>query len=142
MRKIIITCLAAGLAGASILAADTAEAKCLTAKASINVTIQGKAASMKAAKAIFDEKVKLVEDFAKKQGIKEPEINSLNYSINYNPRYDSYGEDRSGSYRLNGNVQIKMDDEEQALTLTEHLIANKMQAGMNVNSYRRNELCE
>lgn len=109
--------------------------------ANVNVTLQGKENTLKAARDAIDARVASIKAKVKELGIGDAKIQSMSYNIN--PQMDYSHGHPSGvrDYNYSGNVGLRLDDEDKAVKLVEHIIANKMQANFSVSKHRNNNQC-
>ena len=105
---------------------------------SINVQYNFRANSFAEAKKMFDEQNAKVTDFAKKQNVAKFELQNQNYNIYAQPQnYGPDGQPQSFIYQVNGSSAYVMDSADAAFKFAEFLNQNKIQVGMNSNSYRQ-----
>lgn len=105
---------------------------------SINVQYNFRANSFAEAKKMFDEQNAKVTDYAKKQEVAKFELQNQNYNINAQPQnYGPDGQPQNYIYQVNGNSSYVMDNADAAFKFAEYLNSQKIQVGMNSNSYRQ-----
>lgn len=97
----------------------------------LSINYNMNAESFAIAKTVFDTKLKQVQDFAKKQGVKKFELQNMNFSVNSN----NYGNGSSG-VQLNGSAGYLMDNADAAFKLAEFLETQKMNVNVNASKYK------
>lgn len=104
----------------------------------LNVTYNFKANTLAEAKKMYDEQNAKVGEFAKKQVTGKFDVQSQNYNIYGSPQnYGPDGQPQSYSYQVSGSTGYMMDDADMAFKFAEFLTSQKMQVGINSNSYRQ-----
>lgn len=132
MRFILSIAIASFILCADSYAMKVAANGCVMQKQvnlSVNYNMNG--ANFTQVKTKYDEKINAVQEFAKKQGVKVFELQSMNYNINP-MNYDML----DSGVQLSGSATYKMDDEAAAFKLAEFLNAQKMNASINVSAYQ------
>lgn len=117
----------------------SASAECtLQENVTLSVTYNFKASSFAEAKKMFDDHVAKVQTFAKQQKLKKFSLQNQNYNIYAQPlNYNPDGTPNSFTYQINGSSSYVMDNADAAFTFAEFLTKQKMQVGLNSNSYRQ-----
>lgn len=106
----------------------------------LNVTLNSREKSVKEAKETFEKRVQEIEEFAKKSGVTNMKLSSMNYNINTQPQYSNGVVSGMQDFNLSGNIGYQMDDADVAAALMEELASKNIQSSMSVNSYR-NQPC-
>lgn len=105
----------------------------------LNVQFNRKVASFEEAKKIFSDMTSKIEEMAKQQGIGALTLQNQNYNVSASPQ--GYAPDGATplafTYQVGGNASYKMDNADAAFKFAEFLITQKMQVGLNSNSYRQ-----
>jgi uncharacterized protein YggE len=103
----------------------------------LTVTYNFKAKSFTEAKQKFDEQIAKVNEFAKQQKVTKFDLQNQNYNIYSQPlSYHPDGTPDTYSYQVNGSSNYVMDNANAAFKFAEFLTGQKMQVGLNSNSYR------
>ncbi len=101
----------------------------------LNVNFNGKEASIKGAKALFEKRIEEIEEFAKKFGAKKMILTNMNYNISAQANYSNGMMNGITEYQLNGNAGYQMDNADMAASLMEELAKKNISSSMNVSSY-------
>jgi uncharacterized protein YggE len=144
MKKIILLAMVAAFASspafATKMAMPAAGANACTMKETVTVNIQYnfKASTFAEAKKMFDEQNTKVTDFAKKQEVGKFDLQNQNYNIYSQPlNYTPDGQPTTYNYQVTGSSSYIMDNVDAAFKFAEFLTAQKIQVGLNSNSYRQ-----
>jgi len=101
---------------------------------SLSISFNLMADSFTQAKAKYDERMRSISEYAKKQNMKKFELQSLNYNINSN--YNNSQQE----YQLSGSAGYQVGDADEAFKLAEFLTQQKFNVSVNGNSYK-NGMC-
>jgi len=105
---------------------------------SINVQYNFRANSFADAKKMFDEQNAKITEYAKKQEVAKFDLQNQNYNISASPQnYGPDGQPQNYIYQVNGSSSYMMDNADAAFKFAEYLNSQKIQVGMNSNSYRQ-----
>jgi uncharacterized protein YggE len=103
----------------------------------LTVNYNFKAKSFAEAKQKFDAQIAKVSEYAKGQQIKKFDLQNQNYNIYSQPvSYNPDGTPDTYSYQVTGSSNYIMDNADAAFKFAEFLTNQKMQVGLNSNSYR------
>ena len=112
----------------------------MTEDTQININFNSEETDLSQVNTIMDNKLKEIEDLAKAAGVEDIEMQSMNYNIYVNNPGGCNcptDADKQKIYRLNGNMNFKVQPSEKALELLVQLNNKGYAGGMNVNKYRR-----
>jgi uncharacterized protein YggE len=102
----------------------------------VNVNYNFKAKSFSDAKKMFDEQNAKVAELAKQQKLTKFDLQNQNYNIYSNPTsYTPDGLPQDYTYQVNGSSAYRMENAEAAFKFAEFLSQQKIQVGLNSNSY-------
>ncbi len=98
--------------------------------ATVTVGVTNNAATAKAAQDLNTESMKKIVDFVKKQGIKENDIVTSNFSVY--PNYDyANGANRIVSYNANQTLTIKVRGVDQSTNILSQVLGGALDSGSN-----------
>lgn len=113
--------------------AMVASAECaMQETASLSTNWSGMSENVKGVRALFDSRMKQIQEHGKKVGVEKLELQSQSYNI-YS---QNNGMGSTGGFQYNGNASFMVKPADKAADLLELLTTNGIQASLNVNMYK------